>query len=78
LRPVVFQTAVDQTVADCIKFDIRVVASQPAEQRLQSYIMAWHDNLLIMTFDMEDAVAETDPLEFTREYQCFRSGHIVN
>jgi len=33
---------------------------------------------LIMTFDMEDAVAETDPLEFTREYQCLRSAHIIN
>src|ERR1041384_5075097 len=78
LRLVVFKTAVDQSVTDCLKFDIRVVACQPGEQRLQSYIMAGHDSLLIMPFDREDAVAETDSLEFTRKYQCFRWAHIIN
>src|ERR1041385_5006367 len=77
-RLVVFKTAVDQSVTDCLKFDIRIVACQPAEQHLQSYIMAWDESLLIMTFDREDAAAETDSLEFTRKYQCLRAAHIID
>jgi hypothetical protein len=74
---VVVAAVIDKPMADGVQLDARSTTSEPFEKSTESGILVREIYVLLFTLGAEDAVGETDPVEFAREQQHFGSPHVV-